>query len=315
VDAQVEVCIVFTASFLRGSRMKSMALLLVAAALSASGALGAALTSQAVPRHLPSTVEMPPLPSVPPEIRWDVAANFDDGPIPVPPRVRPYDAVGLIADASRTRTGTGFLIGPCTVLTAYHVLFPPGVKPSKRTEFVFALGHGGNMVFELVMPAKPVLWGDFSYLENTPTEDFAVLNVPSCPGRKFSPIPLVSMSVAEIEQAGGELRNAGYPIGRSMGRVWGDEDCAVGGAHPLEPDLFAVNCSATPGMSGGPVLAEIDGQLLAVAIMSRVVSETGKRGAFSTLTGEAARDVARFNMALPVSAFLARLNIVGLVGP
>lgn len=294
--------------------MKATALLLVAAVWGASSAWGAGLTSQAVPRNLPSEIEVVPLPSAGRDVRWDIAANFDDGPIPLPPLLRPYDAVGLIADARRTRTGTGFLIGPCTVLTAYHVLFPPGEKPSKRTEFVFALGHGGSRVFELVMQAKPVLWGNFSYLENTPTEDFAVLNVPACPGREFSPIRLASMSLADIEQAGGELRNAGYPIGRSMGRVWGDADCSVGGVHPLEPDLFAVNCDATPGMSGGPVLAQIDGEFLAVAIMSRVVSDNGKRGAFSTLTGEAASDVARYNMALPVSTFLARLNLMGLVG-
>lgn len=261
--------------------MKALALLLMAAVLSASAA---------------------------------VAANFDDGPVPVPPGVQPYDAVGLIANAARSRTGTGFLIGPCTVLTAYHVLFPPGQTPSKKATFTFALGHGQSREFSLVLKAKPVFWGNFSYSEDTPTEDFAVLNVPSCPGREFPPIPLASMSFTDLEQAGTQLRNAGYPVDHSRGRVWSDEDCTTGGAHPLAPKLLAINCSTTPGMSGGPVLAEIDGKLLAVAILARVVSDIGPKGAFSTLTGEAASDVSRYNLAVPVSTFLARLNVMGLVG-
>ena len=294
--------------------MKAMLRLLTAASLVVSPVWNTGQASPAVPQHLRSRTEIVPPPPVAHNQRIDVAANFDDGPTPVPPQLRPYDAVGRIQNAGRTRSGSGFLIGPCTVLTAYHVLFPPGEKASRKTEFTFALGHGGSREFDLVLKAKPVFWGNFSYLEDTPTEDFAVLHVPSCPGRMFPPVALVAMSLDDIEKAGGRLRNAGYPMGHSMGRVWGDDDCTAAGAHPLAPQLFAINCDVTPGMSGGPVLAQIDGKLLAVAIISSVVSDSGPDGAFSTVTGSATSDIRRYNMALPVASFLARLDMLGLIG-
>lgn len=294
--------------------MKAILRLLTAAALSVSLLWSAGQASPEVPSHLRSATEPVLPPPVGHDPRIQVAANFDDGPIPVPPQLQPYDAVGRIQNAGRTRSGSGFLIGPCTVLTAYHVLFPQGERPSKKTQFTFALGHGGSHEFDLILKAKPVFWGNFSYQDDTPTEDFAVLHVPSCPGRTFLPVPLAAMSLADIALAGGRLRNAGYPMGHSMGRVWGDDDCSAGGAHPLEPQLFAINCDVTPGMSGGPVLAQIEGKLLAVAIISSVVSDTGLDGAFSTVTGSATTDIQRYNMALPVASFLARLAMMGLVG-
>lgn len=289
-------------------------LLLTASVLSVSLLWSAGQASPEVPSHLRSATELVLPAPVGHDPRIQVAANFDDGPTPVPPQLHPYDAVGRIQNAGRTRSGSGFLIGPCTVLTAYHVLFPPGETPSKKTEFTFGLGHGGSREFDLILKAKPVFWGNFSYQEDTPTEDFAVLHVPSCPGRTFSPVPLAAMSLADIALAGGRLRNAGYPVGHSMGRVWADGDCTAGGAHPLEPRLFAINCDVTPGMSGGPVLAQIDGKLLAVAIISSVVSDSGLTGAYSTVTGTAATEIQRYNMALPVASFLARLDMMGLVG-
>jgi len=293
--------------------MKAIATLLVALVLSAPSGWGAELTSSATARLFPPDTGVLQPPGLAPDVRLNLAANFDDGPTPIPPLMRPYDAVGRIEDARRTRTGTGFLIGPCTVLTAYHVLFLAGENPSKKAKFTFALGHGGSTQFASVMQAKPIFWGDFSYTENTPTEDFAVLNVSPCPGQQVSPISLAPMSLSEIDQSGGKLRNAGYPVGHSMGRVWGDEDCTVGGMHPLEPELFAIDCYAMPGMSGGPVLAESDGQLVAVAIMSRAVIDSGSNSDDANLTGTTAIDLTRYNEALPVSEFLARLRDMGLV--
>lgn len=293
--------------------MQAFAALLVVAVLNASGAWGGGLTFGATQRLLPSDVELLHPSDPAPDTRVNVANHSDEAPTPIPPSVRPYDAVGRIEDARRTRSGTGFLIGPCTVLTAYHVLFPAGETPSRKAKFRFAVGHGGHTEFSSVAQASPIYWGDFSYSENTPTEDFAVLNVPSCPGRKFQPIELAPMLLSEIEESGGKLRNAGYPIGRSKGRVWGDEDCMVGGMHPLDPELFAINCYGVPGMSGGPVLAEKDGHLMAIAIMSRAA--TGgpiSAGPHSTMT--APPDLMRYNLALPVSEFLARLSDLGLVG-
>lgn len=294
--------------------MKVMAALLVAAAFSAPGAWDAGPASSAALHLFPSEMVVQP-PGAAPDVPLHIAANFDDKPTPIPPRLRPFDAVGRIENIERTRMGTGFLIGPCTVLTAYHVLFPAGETPSTKAKFRFAIGHGGTTAFTSVMPASPVLWGDFSYAVDTPTEDFAVLNVPACPGRKFSTIPLAPMSLTDIAQSGGKLRNAGYPVGRSRGRVWGDEDCSVGGMHPLEPELFAIDCYSMPGMSGGPVLAERDGQLMAVAIMSRAVLYSGSDSADGPLTGTSETDLARYNEALPVSEFLAKLRDMGLVGP
>lgn len=293
--------------------MKAIAKLLVAAALIASGAWGADSTPGDSGQLLPSGIELVQPSVAAPDARLHVAANFD-GPMPIPALMRPFDAVGRIEDARRTRTGTGFLIGPCSVLTAYHVLFLPGETASKRAKFTFALGHAGYREFALVVQASPVFWGNFSYSEDTATEDFAVLHVPSCPGRDFAPIALAPMSLTEIEQSGGTLRNAGYPVGHSRGRVWGDENCTVGGMHPLEPKLFAVDCFAAPGMSGGPVLAEKDGQLTAVAIMSRAVINGGSDSAGAASTEPTGPDLSKYNEALPVSEFFARLLDLGLVG-
>src|SRR5262245_11515499 len=76
-------CVIFS----KDREMKAMAFLLVAAVLSTSGALGAGLT-QVGPRHVPSAVEVALPPSVTREPRWDVAANFDKGPMPVPPDLK-----------------------------------------------------------------------------------------------------------------------------------------------------------------------------------------------------------------------------------
>src|SRR5689334_9410191 len=111
--------------------MKEIATLLVAAALMVSSASDAGLTQGATGRLLPSNIELPPPAEAATDVRLNIAANFDDGPKPIPPLLHPFDAVGRIEDARRTRTGTGFLIGPCLVLTVYHVLFLPGESPSK----------------------------------------------------------------------------------------------------------------------------------------------------------------------------------------
>jgi V8-like Glu-specific endopeptidase len=292
--------------------MKAPAALLVAAALVSLGAWSADLPAGATRMLVPSENEVQPTQAAV-DVRVNFGARSHDVPTPFPPRLHPYDAIGRIEDVRRTKSGTGFLIGPCTVLTAYHVLFAPGEKPSTKAKFTFALGHGGNAEFALVMRARPLFWGEFSYAEDTPTEDFAVLDVPSCPGRRFPPIALDPMSLGEIEQSGGKLQNAGYPIGHSRGRVWGDEDCLAGGMHPLEPVLFAVNCYARRGMSGGPVLAEKDGRLVAIAIMSRAASDSILRKAVAPAAGATSPDLTRYSAALPVSEFLARLRSTGLI--
>ena len=80
-----------------------------------------------------------------------------------------YGAIGLVVHSNgiESEAGTGFLVSPCHIMTAYHVVAGKG-KITTGDTATFYVGEGdigpaynGGRRYEASAIANPVVWGNF----------------------------------------------------------------------------------------------------------------------------------------------------------
>jgi lipoprotein NlpI/V8-like Glu-specific endopeptidase len=187
--------------------------------------------------------------------------------------------VGLVfyrAEGGQFAAGTGFLVSPCHVLTAYHVAGGGG-KVDETAASTFYIGHGkigpdfpdlGR--FAESSAARPVAWGRYVRLaensnllvraqsvERNGWEDWALLELDKCFGAapySYGYLKLAPVTTREIMRGGAALaaRSIGLPGDQSAKSLWEDPTCRLIGQ--IYASGWQHDCITIPGNSGGPIL-------------------------------------------------------------
>ena len=176
-------------------------------------------------------------------------------------------AVGMVI-AGRGESlsiATGFLVSPCHVLTAAHVLARVGENVRLGTSARFVPDGGKNAAL-----AERSVWGKVV----AANPDFVMT---AAPGRFDLPTiaqdwglieldtPLADVTPIKMLFAGSKIASnarlsiAGYPAGGAGHRMHAHEHCrnwsSFHGAEEL-PGVVIADCAVRAGMSGGPMLLE-----------------------------------------------------------
>ena len=157
-------------------------------------------------------------------------------------------------------TGTAFLIGECTVMTNFHVVFGPWYLTALRPPS--NAGRGTFTLTQVTLPngenpstaAIPVIWGDYTGPDRQfrkPANDWVVLALEDCLGRRHGYLlPYDAVLNDDIPERGG-FTAVGYSAGRQMV----DSNCSIrlssdnGMAATMLDD-----CATLPGDSGAPII-------------------------------------------------------------
>jgi V8-like Glu-specific endopeptidase len=162
---------------------------------------------------------------------------------------------------------TGFLVSPCYVVTAYHVVFGNQfVEPEAGRDFSMTFHVRG-----LKARAVPVRHGAFNHSD---AEDWVVLRLDSdaahpCLGENPQ-IGWLRLAVLKPDEATHKsLSTAGYPSDKSASVLWRQDRC-----HFFErlsgreiEGLWTTDCPTLPRASGAPIFFVQDGVLNVVALM------------------------------------------------
>jgi tetratricopeptide (TPR) repeat protein/V8-like Glu-specific endopeptidase len=188
-----------------------------------------------------------------------------------------YGAIGLVvhSDGIESEAGTGFLVSPCHVMTAYHVVAGKRKITASDTA-TFYVGEGdvgpaysGGRRYEASAIAHPVVWGGFidgesdnitqrvKAVQSNGWNDWVLLKLDRCLGDaqngwgylKFDPI-----ATREITRAGEtpEAMAVGLPKDKDEENLTEDPSCRLVGQ--MYESGWQHDCLTLPGNSGGPIL-------------------------------------------------------------
>jgi V8-like Glu-specific endopeptidase len=168
--------------------------------------------------------------------------------------------------------GTAFLVSPCFVLTAYHVVFgyrtgfrKGKVEAEQDVSATFSVGGKTSR-------AVPVKYGRFSMFSG---QDWALLRLEPDAGRRClgedPNIGWVRLApLAPATATNKSLSVAGYPADKNRASLWRQDTCHVYERyHDIDNDgLWTTDCATRPRSSGSPIFFVKDGVLNVVAVMS-----------------------------------------------
>jgi tetratricopeptide (TPR) repeat protein/V8-like Glu-specific endopeptidase len=189
-----------------------------------------------------------------------------------------YGAIGLMVHSTgfESEAGTGFLVSPCHVMTAYHVVAGKG-KISTDDTSTFYVGEGdvgpaynGGRRYAESSTAHPVVWGNFidgetdnvtqrvKAVQSNGWNDWVLMKLDRCLGDpengwgylKFEPQATRDMTRA------GETPLAmaiGLPKDKDEEKLTEDPECRIVGQ--MYESGWQHDCLTLPGNSGGPILA------------------------------------------------------------
>lgn len=190
-------------------------------------------------------------------------------------------AVVLIVDPTTNKAGTGFLISPCLVMSAIHIVlsdFDLSTRTAPRAQYEYVVYHGSGAIaggFADFSIARPIAWG--RYFASDPvdaSQDWIVLQLDACPAASR---PYFQVSELPLSETVGtaSFRLAGHPrrtddSANSYEFVQVDPSCSV---HqevwwPMnQGPLWLHDCATRPGASGAPIYIEQEtAQAVAIAI-------------------------------------------------
>jgi len=177
------------------------------------------------------------------------------------------------AARSDLHMGTAFLVSPCYVLTAYHVVFGyrfglrKGAHEEAEQDVSATFSVGGKK--SRAVPAK---YGQFSRFTG---RDWALLRLePDAAHRCLGEDPNIGWvrlaPLAPPIATKKSLSVAGYPADKGLGSLWRQDTCHFFELyHDIDNDgLWTTDCATRPRASGSPVFFVEDGVLNVVAVMS-----------------------------------------------
>jgi lipoprotein NlpI/V8-like Glu-specific endopeptidase len=246
--------------------------------------------------------------------------------------------IGLVfyqAANGQFAAGTGFLVSPCHVLTAYHVA-AGGDQVDETRGSTFYVGEGkigpdfpDLNRFADSSPARPVLWGRYvriaensnllvraQAVERNGWEDWALLELDKCFGAapySYGYLKLAPVTTRELMQGGASLaaRSVGLPGDKSALSLWEDPTCRMIGQ--IYASGWQHDCMTIPGNSGGPILVKdpVSGEQRVAAItVSHIAVEGLAVDASDALV--LARDDPNYYdylaIAVPVSGLVGRIQ-------
>ena len=157
-------------------------------------------------------------------------------------------------------TGTAFLIGECTVMTNFHVVFGPWYLTALRPPS--NAGRGTFTLTQATLPngkhpttvAIPVVWGDYTGPDRQfrkPANDWVILALEDCLGYRHGYLqPYDAALNDELPDRGG-FAAVGYSAGRQMV----DSNCSIRlGSGSGTGATMLNDCAALPGDSGAPII-------------------------------------------------------------
>ena len=175
------------------------------------------------------------------------------------------------APRSDFHMGTAFLVSPCYILTAYHVVFGyrfgfRKAEEQAERDVSATFRIGGNKSF-----AVPAKYGQFSRFSG---RDWALLLLRPAAGHKcLGEYPNIGwLQLAPLESATATKKSlsvAGYPSDKSLVSLWRQDKCHFFEQyHDIDNDgLWTTDCETRPRGSGSPIFFVQDGVLNVVAIM------------------------------------------------
>jgi lipoprotein NlpI/V8-like Glu-specific endopeptidase len=247
-------------------------------------------------------------------------------------------AIGLVfyqAANGQFAAGTGFLVSPCHVLTAYHVA-AGGERVDEKAGSTFYVGEGtigpdfpDLNRFADSSPAHPVLWGRYvragddsnllvraQSVERNGWEDWALLELDKCFGTapySYGYLKLAPVTTRELMTGGASLaaRSVGLPGDKSAASLWEDPTCRLIGQ--IYASGWQHDCITIPGNSGGPILVKdpVTGEQRVAAItVSHIAVEGLSVDASDALV--LGRDDPNYYdylaIAVPVASFVERIQ-------
>jgi hypothetical protein len=186
-------------------------------------------------------------------------------------------AVGALFVPVRNSAASAFLISPCHIMTAAHVVqTEQGLPPDTRYEFFIGTGHlsmspmsahrfAHRTTAKLVVGSRPAVWRGPALFHRLDPNDWALLVLDDCfgaPGFPYGHLKLRALSRSDEDAHAGRVpvRVIGYPM-RASASIRVARSCDL--IAPLGGTAWVSDCAAAPGMSGGPVLAT-DGTVVAI---------------------------------------------------
>lgn len=203
-------------------------------------------------------------------------AKVADDRISEPRKVgSPMGAIGMVLrlGADGSALGTGFLVSPCHVLTAAHVVSEAdGINANQVLLFFAGTGELGPEYKEAhsfgdLSPARPLVWGESHNFDSGSTadrrdawhkagwDDWALLKLDRCLGDEYSYLKLLPISTADFARNGGArpVISAGLPADHNNDTLTVDPTCTMLGQ--VDSTGWQHDCTTMPGNSGGPILA------------------------------------------------------------
>lgn len=189
-----------------------------------------------------------------------------------------FAAVGKVISGhgASVSMATGFLVSSCHVLTAGHVLAKIGEHVRIDSEIRFLLGSSPTGSKSILPVAGRVVAASQDFImqltpagldqKRTPNDwalielDSAILNIE--PIKLLYPQSTVPLALGYTV--------VGYPLGQIRQGLFVHEHCrswsSAHGGLPLNGILVA-DCAVQAGMSGGPILLDIENEIVAAGIM------------------------------------------------
>lgn len=188
-----------------------------------------------------------------------------------------YGAIGLVvhSDSIETEAGTGFLVSPCHVMTAYHVVAGKRkITTSDTATFYVGEGNvgpdysGGRRYAESTV-AHPLAWGNFidgesdvvaqrvKAVQSNGWNDWVLLKLDRClgdPKEGWGYLKLEPIATRDLTRTGEtpEAIAIGLPKDKDEEALTEDPSCRIIGQ--MYESGWQHDCLTLPGNSGGPIL-------------------------------------------------------------
>jgi tetratricopeptide (TPR) repeat protein/V8-like Glu-specific endopeptidase len=212
-------------------------------------------------------------------IQCSFAAGFgdDDRVAKVREKGTVYGAIGLVVHSNNieTEAGTGFLVSPCHVMTAYHVVAGKR-KITESDTATFYVGEGnegpgynGGQRYAESSAAHPVAWGNFidgesdvvaqrvKAVQSNGWNDWVLLKLERClgaPENGWGYLKLDPVATRDLTRTGEtpEAMAIGLPKDKDEEALTEDPSCRIIGQ--MYESGWQHDCLTLPGNSGGPIL-------------------------------------------------------------